>query len=69
MDVQPRDEHYERELNILKFIFTRVSEDIVDLKLECDNTTILEKLCTAGLMSGEECQSVMSCVTYCDKNK
>ena len=66
-----REEHYERELQInLKFIFNRVSEDIVDLKLaECDNKTILEKLCVAGLMSEEERQSVICCVTHSDKNK
>ena len=65
------DEPYERELKILKFIFSRVTEDIhkIFLKVECDNTTILEKLCVAGLMSEEGRQSVISCVTPSDKNK
>ena len=68
------NEHYEWEFKILKFIFSRVIKDRVKdifiLKLECtDNTTIVEELCAAGLMSEEERQSVISCVTHSDKNK
>ena len=64
-----QDEHYEWDLNILKLIFNRVNEDIVDLIPECDNAIILKKLHEAGLMSEEECESVISCVTNSDKNK
>ena len=62
-----RDEH---EIKVLKFILNKVSEDIDDLKLdEYDNTTVLQKLCVVGLMSEEERQRVISCVTHSDKNK
>ena len=55
---------------ILKFIFNKVCDDIgIEFKLECDNTTILEKLCAIGWMSEEERQSVISCVTHSAKNK
>ena len=60
-----RDEHYEPDLKILKFIFNRVNEDIVDL----NNATILTKLREAGLMSEKDHQSVISCLTNSDKNK
>ena len=62
------NEHHERD--ILKFIFNKVSEcDINDSKLECDNATILEKLCAAGLISEQQRLSVTSCETFGDKNK
>ena len=60
---------YERELKILNFIFSRVSEDIDVLKLDYDITTLLEKLCVAGLITEEERQRVISSVTHNDKNK
>ena len=61
------DEHFKPDSVILKFIFNKVSED---MKLEWDNTTILEKLCARGWMSEEERQTVMFCVTaHSAKNK
>ena len=51
------------EQEILKFIFNKVSKDMIEL--ECDNTTILEKLHEKGLISEQERHS---CVTHKDKN-
>ena len=61
------NEHHERD--ILRFIFNKVSEHINDSKLECDNATILEKLCVAGLISEQHRVSITSCETCGDKNK
>ena len=42
---------------ILKFIFNKVGDDIIEFKSECDNTTrILERLCAIGWISEEERQ-------------
>ena len=60
------DENFKPDSVILKFIFNKVSED---MKLEWDNTTILEKLCARDWMSEEERQTVMFCVTHSAKNK
>ena len=65
------DEDFKQDSVILKFIFNKVGQDIIDLqfKLDCDNTKILQKLCARGWMSEEERQSVISCVTHSAKNK
>lgn len=65
------DEHFKRDSAILKFIFNKVGQDIIDLqfKLDCDNTKILEKLCARGWMSEEERQCVIFCATHSAKNK
>ena len=66
---EPRDEHFKRDSVILKFIINKVGEDIIKMKLECDNTTILENLCARGWMSEEERRSVVSCEINSAKNK
>ena len=53
------------EQEILKFIFNKVSKDMIEL--ECDNTAILEKLHEGGLIIMNE-QERHSCVTHNDKN-
>ena len=55
------------EQEILKFIFNKVSKEIIELKLEleCDNTAILEKFHKGGLIIMSE-QERHSCVTHYD---
>ena len=63
------DEHYEQK--ILRFIFTKVSKYVNDRRPESKSatSTVLNKLCNAGLICDQQWKSVVSCATLGDQNK